>query len=146
MRYDSLAFLQKQINIDNPFAELANQEYEAFIFTSDGRTYQSRKAKKTPLKKGYFLAFWQKNSTNTNEPFDANNSADYLIVSVLDEGKIGYFEFTKAALIKHNILTNNNIVGKMAFRVYPTWEYDLNKTALKTQSWQSHYFTDLSNN
>lgn len=60
MKYDSLEFLQKQIDIDSPVAELANQEYEAFIFTSDGRTYQSRKAKKTPLKKGYFLAFWQK--------------------------------------------------------------------------------------
>lgn len=109
MKYDSLAFLQKQIDIDSPVAELANQEYEAFIFTSDGRTYQSRKAKKTPLKKGYF-------------------------------------QFPKSVLIKHHILTNNDIVGKMAFRVYPTWEYDLNKTALKTQSWQSHYFTDLSDN
>lgn len=38
-----------------------------------------------------------KNSTNTNEPFDAINSADYLIVSVLDEGKIGYFAFPKAS-------------------------------------------------
>lgn len=60
MKYDSLEFLQKQIDIDSPVAELANQEYEAFIFTSDGRTYQSRKAKKTPLKKGYFLAFGKK--------------------------------------------------------------------------------------
>lgn len=46
MNYDSLAFLRKQINIDIPVAELTNQEYEAFIFTSYGRTYQSRKAKK----------------------------------------------------------------------------------------------------
>lgn len=146
MNYDSLAFLRKQININIAVAELTNQEYEDFIFTSYGRTYQSRKAKKTSLKKGYFLAFWQKNSTNTNETFDANNAADYLIVYVLDDEKTGYFQFPKAVLIKHHILTNNDIVGKMAFRVYPTWECDLNKTALKTQSWQSHYFTDLSDN
>lgn len=32
----------------------------------------------------------------------------------------------------------------MAFRVYPSWEKDLNKTAKLTQKWQLDYFVDLS--
>ncbi|MDU1373352.1 MAG: MepB family protein, partial [Staphylococcus epidermidis] len=34
--------------------------------------------------------------------------------------------------------------GKMAFRVYPTWEKDLNRVAHKTQEWQKQYFIDMS--
>ncbi len=32
----------------------------------------------------------------------------------------------------------------MAFRVYPTWEKDLNRVAQKTQAWQKQYFIDMS--
>lgn len=32
----------------------------------------------------------------------------------------------------------------MAFRVYPSWENNLNQTATKTQEWQVQYFIDLS--
>lgn len=33
----------------------------------------------------------------------------------------------------------------MAFRVYPSWENNLNKTAQLSQKWQLDYFVDLSN-
>ena len=32
----------------------------------------------------------------------------------------------------------------MAIRVYPSWEKNLNKTALNTQKWQIPYFLDFT--
>ncbi len=43
------------------------------------------------------------------------------------------------------IISSENKKGKMAFRVYPSWENDLNKTAQLSQKWQLEYFVDLSN-
>ena len=34
----------------------------------------------------------------------------------------------------------------MAMRIYPSWEYNLNQTAFKTQKWQLNYFIDLTGN
>lgn len=48
--------------------------------------------------------------------------------------------------MKKEILSSENKKGKMAIRVYPPWEKNLNNTALKTQKWQEEYFIDLRNN
>lgn len=142
--YLSLALISSQFEITDMQLVAFNQEYEAVDFESYGVTYKSRRAKKTPRKVGYFVAVWQKDAQQQNEPFTAENAADYLIVAIIDGKQRGYFTFPKAILIKQHILTAHNIIGKMAFRVYPTWVTDLNKTATNTQKWQTPYFTDLS--
>ncbi|KRL02193.1 MepB family protein [Liquorilactobacillus capillatus] len=144
INYDSITLLSSQFKIDNIEREPFNQDYEAVNFKSYELTYKSRRAKKTPLKSGYFLAVWQKDKQNKNEPFTINEVIDYLVVSIIDGSHIGYFTFPKLSLVRHRILTQDNVVGKMAFRVYPTWERSLNKTATSTQKWQTAYFTDLS--
>lgn len=56
----------------------------------------------------------------------------------------GLFLFPKSVLLKHKILSGFQSKGKMGIRVYPIWENNLNKTAIKTQKWQLEYFLDLS--
>ncbi|WP_338087777.1 MepB family protein [Leuconostoc rapi] len=42
----------------------------------------------------------------------------------------------------HQAQNSGKIKGKIAFRVYPSWENDLNNTAVKIQFWQMPYIVD----
>ncbi|MCU5746995.1 MepB family protein [Staphylococcus sp. SQ8-PEA] len=122
-----------------------NFDYEGFTFELDKLTFKSRLAKKTPKKKGYFVAFWQKNESNENIPFDYDTIEDKLIINIIDNEKIGQFIFPKNILKEKGVITSNKSKGKMAMRVYPSWVSNLNTTAKGTQRWQTKYFVDLSN-
>ncbi|MFC6463407.1 MepB family protein [Marinilactibacillus sp. GCM10026970] len=124
--------------------ETQNIEYEGTCFNLNQRTYRSRLAKLTSKKAGYFVVFWEKDADNKNQPYSFHGNPDKVIVSILDNGKIGQFIFPKAVLYKQGILRSETSKGKMAIRVYPTWEKELNPSATKTQKWQSTYFIDLS--
>lgn len=124
--------------------ESQNMNYEGFLCTIDQHTFRSRLAKKTPTKKGYFVVFWEKDVNNQNQVFNAESSPEFLIVNVVDKKHKGVFLFSKDALIKYNILRTSVSQGKMAMRVYPGWEQALNRTAEKTQKWQTTYFIDVS--
>lgn len=128
------------IKIDN-----LNSDYEAFTFELDKLTFKSRLAKKTPKKKGYFVAFWRKNECNVNIPFDYDTTEDILIINIIDNEKIGQFIFPKNILKEKGVIKSNKAKGKMAMRVYPSWVSNLNPTAKSTQKWQTKYFVDLSN-
>lgn len=69
---------------------------------------------------------------------------DYLVINIVDKDKSGYFIFTKKDLIKQGIVSVNNKKGKMDFRVYPSWENNLNLNANKTKKIQSDYFLKYS--
>mgnify|MGYP003362459855 FL=1 len=62
----------------------------------------------------------------------------------MDDNRRDYFKFPKALLIQQHILMHNHKKNKMAFRVYPSWEHDLNRTATLTQKWQTPYFINIS--
>ena len=47
-------------------------------------------------------------------------------------------------LVEKGIISSEKHKGKMAIRVYPSWEKNLNKTALNTQKWQIPYFLDFT--
>lgn len=117
---------------------------EAFTFEFNNVTFKSRLAKKTPKTKGYFVAFWRKNESNENTPFDYATSEDKLIINIIDNDKKGQFIFPKSLLKEKGIVESNHHKGKMAMRVYPSWVSNLNTTAIKTQKWQTKYFIDLS--
>lgn len=135
MEIDSLESLTK---------ERYNVEYEAFKFSVQNTTYRSRLAKQTPKKKGYFVAIWHKNKDNVNIPFHFEIMQDFLVINILDENHKGQFIFPKELLRHKGIITSNSHKGKMAFRVYPSWERNLNKSASQTQKWQKQYFIDMS--
>ncbi|GBX15538.1 MATE family multidrug efflux pump protein [Staphylococcus aureus] len=120
--------------------EKYNQDYEALTFSFKEETYQSRLAKKTPTKSGYFVTCWTKDEDNYNRPYKIEEFADYLIVAVIDDELNGYFLFTRELLVEKGILASSKYQGKMAFRVYPKWCNQLNKTAGQTQKWQCKYF------
>lgn len=88
------------------------------------------------------MAFWEKNSSQKNEPFKEENSPELLAICVVDEDNRGVFVIPKKGLVKNNILATTNNKGKMAARFYPSWSDILNKTAKKTQDWQLKYFYD----
>lgn len=46
MNYNSFDLITTQIKINNSIIESFNKEYKTFTFTSEGMTYESRKAKK----------------------------------------------------------------------------------------------------
>lgn len=120
--------------------EKYNQDYEALTFSFKEETYQSRLAKKTPTKAGYFVTCWTKDENNCNQPYSKGAFADYLMIIVIDEELSGYFLFPRELLVEKGILTTFEHKGKMAFRVYPKWCNQLNKTAGQTQKWQCKYF------
>ncbi|NGL75412.1 multidrug transporter [Staphylococcus aureus] len=120
--------------------EKYNQDYEALTFSFKEETYQSRLAKKTPTKSGYFVTCWTKDEDNYNRPYKIEEFADYLIVAVIDDELNAYFLFPRELLVEKGILASSKYQGKMAFRVYPKWCNQLNKTAGQTQKWQCKYF------
>ncbi len=78
------------------------------------------------------------------EAFNFKESKDKLIINILDGSKKGQFIFPKELLFKKGIISSEKHKGKMAIRVYPSWERDLNKTAVSTQKWQIPYFLDFT--
>lgn len=85
-----------------------------------------------------------KNELGKNIPFNWEDSKDNLVINVIDGAYKGQFIFPKQILLEHGVITSAKYKGKMAMRVYPNWESNLNKNALKTQKWQTPYFLDLS--
>ncbi|MHB9801786.1 MepB family protein [Staphylococcus aureus] len=77
---------------------------------------------------------------HSNQPYSKEAFADYLLIIVIDEELSGYFLFPRELLVEKGILTTFEHKGKMAFRVYPKWCNQLNKTAGQTQKWQCKYF------
>ena len=138
-------WIKSDDSIQNLLVEEQNQAYEGLTFELNDETYRSRLAKKTPNKKGYFVVFWEKNRQNNNQPYAFESAPNQLIVLILDEEKQGVFLFPKKVLLEQGILRDETTKGKMAIRVYPTWENELNLSAQRTQKWQEAYFTDYTN-
>lgn len=130
--------------MDDLIQEEQNSEYEGVRFNLLKQTYRSRLAKSTPKKQGYFVVFWEKDNMDKNQPFTYLSSPDRVIVTVMDNEKIGQFIFPKTVLHKQGILSSEISKGKMAIRVYPSWISNLNPSAAKIQKWQVEYFVDLS--
>ncbi|WP_375178808.1 MepB family protein [Enterococcus rotai] len=147
---ESLNYLLKIVDqisdlpLENLEVEEQNKDYQGLTFSIGQQTFRSRKAKITPKKLGYFVAFWEKDAANKNQPYESISAPEKLIITIFDQEKVGQFIFPKAILAEQHILTTGSIKGKMALRLYPDWVMGLNKTASKTQQWQSPYFIDLT--
>jgi hypothetical protein len=122
------------------------EEYSGFNFQIDKLNLKFRKAKITPKKVGQFVTLWRRNSDKQTEPFNETDNFDFYIISTEQAEKFGFFIFPKSILIDRQILTTNQKEGKRGFRVYPNWIKTENKQAQKTQTWQTNYFINLTNN
>lgn len=147
--YKSLFYITSLLNDlglspSSPTKDTYNSEYEGFCFQVKGLSFRSRRAKKTPKKQGYFVAFWEKDANNKNTPYNFETFPDRLVISILDGDLSGQFVIPKNILREKQILKHNGAKGKMALRFYPSWETSLNKTAQAAQKWQCDYFIDTT--
>lgn len=135
----------EQLTIESIQEESQNAEYGAGIFRLSSKTIRFRVAKITPTKIGQFVAFWEKDSNNKNRPFLSEKAPELLVVTTFkNKNEFGQFVFPKDILVEKNILRSASTTGKMAIRVYPSWDTPTSKQALSTQKWQLPYFVDMS--
>lgn len=143
---NKIIYEPNQLIVKSIQEEKQNSNYCAGTFQLASRTVRFRVAKKTPTKVGQFVAFWEKDENNKNQPFTYEEAPDLLVITTfISDSTFGQFIFPKDILFKHNILKSSSTKGKMAIRVYPSWDCPTSKQAVKTQEWQLPYFIDMSN-
>lgn len=126
--------------------ETQNSGYGAGIFQLNSKSVRFRVAKKTPTKIGQFVAFWEKDADYKNQAFSYEKATDLLVINTFTcKNNFGQFVFPKEVLVKQNILKTATTKGKMAIRVYPSWENPTSKQAIETQKWQLKYFVEVNN-
>ena len=142
---DEMLYKPNQLTVASIKEEKQNSEYAAGKFELRNeltiKTVRFRVAKQTPNKVGQFVTFWEKGPKDINQPFQYDESPDLLVVTTFkDEHTLGQFVFPKEVLLKNNILQSQATKGKMAMRVYPSWDQPTSNAAIKTQKWQLDYF------
>lgn len=149
--YTTLAYVNKivyeanQLPIKAIEQEKQNFKYSAGTFTICPTTIRFRVANTTPTKVGQFVAFWEKDENNNNQPYCYEDAPDLLVINTFEQdNKFGQFIFPKEILLQQNILSSSSTKGRMAMRVYPSWDHPTSHQAKETQKWQSTYFIDMS--
>jgi|SRR5690625_2736468 len=149
--YTALNYVKKMIYDPNDLTvksvqeEKQNSKYGAGTFRLPSGTVRFRVANITPTKIGQFVAFWEKDENNKNQPFTYEEAPNLLVITTFrGDSEFGQFIFPKEILFKQNILRSSSTKGKMAIRVYPSWDSPSSKQAMKTQKWQLPYFVDMS--
>lgn len=128
--------------ITNFKIDTESKEYKGCSYIQDNFVIIERTAKITPKKIGQFVTCWKRNINGITEPYKETDSIDFLIIKVNHSENSGEFKFSKAALIKHGILSTEKKEGKRGFRVYPIWDTPTSNQAIKTQQWQLKHFTN----
>lgn len=150
--YTALHYVNKMIYEPNGLTvklvqeEKQNAKYGAGTFQLSSRTVRFRVASITPTKAGQFVAFWEKDINNKNQPYLYEEAPDLLVITTFkNENEFGQFIFPKEVLLQRDILRSTTTNGKMALRVYPGWDSPSSKQAMTTQKWQLPYFVDMCN-
>ncbi|MGM1047258.1 MAG: MepB family protein [Bacillota bacterium] len=149
--YRALAYVNKIVYEPNHLIlksiqeENQNSDYGAGTFHLNSKSVRFRVAKITPNKLGQFVAFWEKDENNKNQPFTYEKAPDLLVINTsMSNNQFGQFIFPKEILAKQNIFKTSTTRGKMAIRIYPSWDNPTSKQAISTKKWQSPYFVDMS--
>ena len=138
-----LFFKKCEFEVLNIEIEKESSDYCALRFEIDSQKILFRQAKITPTKIGQFVTLWKRNiEKNVIEPFEVSDKIDLFVINVKTEIRFGQFVFPKSILIEKGIVTDKK-EGKLAIRVYPSWDVAENKQAIKTQKWQLDYFLEI---
>ncbi|MCP1995882.1 MepB family protein [Flavobacterium sp. HSC-61S13] len=127
-----------------PLLDEESSEYAACSFNINKHEIIFRSAKITPTKIGQFVTLWKRSKSGPIEPFQIDDTFDFLVVCVQHDKRFGQFIFPKSILHQKGILSDSKRDGKRAFRLYPAWDQPTSKQALKTQEWQLNYFYEIS--
>ena len=114
-------------NCSQPIKEEQNSEYGAYIFKLNDISIRFRVAKITPTKIGQFVTLWERIGEGAIQPYDASDSVDLFVINTCKGNNFGQFVFPKSILCERDILSNEEIGGKRAIRVYPPWDKPTSK-------------------
>lgn len=128
----------------NFIQEAESQEYGACTFEINNRFVIFRAAKITPTKIGQFVTLWKRCKTGIIVPYDMADRVDLFVISVRNVEKLGQFVFPKAVLHEKGFVSKEGKNGKLAMRVYPSWDAPDNRQAQKTQEWQLCHFFEIN--
>ncbi|MFS0614993.1 MepB family protein [Lederbergia ruris] len=149
--FTALTYVNKMVYESNHLTaksvqeEKQNSKYGAGTFQLSSKTVRFRVANITPTKVGQFVALWEKDENDKNQPYSYDEAPDLLVITTFkNKHEFGQFIFPKEILLKQNILRSSSTKGKMAIRVYPSWDRPTSKQAMKTKKWQLPYFVDMS--
>ncbi|WP_129111143.1 MepB family protein [Bacillus toyonensis] len=141
---NNIVYKPNNLMITNLKEERQNSEYAGTLFHLNNKTIRFRVSKITPNKIGQFVSFWEKNENMQNQAFSYDSASDLLVITCINDNKLGQFIFPKEILLEEKILKTQSQKGKMAMRVYPIWDNPVSNQAKKSQMWQLQYFIDLS--
>ncbi|PEA23290.1 mep operon protein MepB [Bacillus cereus] len=143
-KLNNLVYIPNKLIITNLKEEKQNAEYAGCLFRLNHKSNRFRISKITPNKIGQFVSFWEKDDNMQNQAFSYDAAPDLLVITCIDDNKLGQFIFPKETLLKEKILKTQSQKGKMAMRIYPIWDIPVSNQAKKSQMWQLQYFVDLS--
>lgn len=123
--------------------EAESEEYGAYTFELNNKRIKFRVAKITPTKVGQFVTLWKRKGDGPILPYDMADPIDLFVITVRHQQRFGQFVFPKTVLYEKGIVSQNNLGGKRAMRVYPAWDIANNRQAIKTQAWQLAYFFEV---
>ncbi len=138
-----LVYKKSNLKFTGAEPEAESEEYGAHTFGLENFTIKFRVAKITPKKIGQFVTCWKRTTLGPIQPFDIEDSFDFLVVSVRSGENFGQFVFPKAVLSQKGIIAKLGKGGKRAMRVYPPWDQTTSQQAQKTQKWQCAYFLEI---
>ena len=138
------AYKPSGLVLENLKLEDESEDYGAAEFTLNNQSVKFRVGKITPTKIGQFVTFWKRIGKGPIQPYDLNDSFDFLVVSARAENHFGQFVFPKAVLYERGIVSSTEKEGKRAMRIYPPWDIADNSQAKRTQAWQLQYFIEFS--
>ncbi|WP_142313777.1 MepB family protein [Bacillus wiedmannii] len=141
---NNIIYKPNNLLIANVKEEKQNAEYAGYLFHLNHNSIRFRVSKITPNKIGQFVSFWEKDDNMQNQAFSYEAAPDLLVITCIDDNKLGQFIFPKEILLKEKILKTQSQKGKMAMRVYPIWDTPVSNQAKKSQMWQLQYFVDIS--
>jgi hypothetical protein len=136
--YDACA-----LHFSNLQMEEESRDYSACSFSINSSVAIGRDAKQTPKKSGQFVTIWKRIDSGPTQPFGASDAFDFFVINTRKGDHFGQFVFPKAALIKHRIISQPSVRGKLGMRVYPPWEAAESMQARKTQDWQLKFFLHI---
>lgn len=123
--------------------EPESKKYGALEFTLNRHRIKFRVGKITPTKIGQFVTLWKRVGAGPIQPYNFDDPIDFFVISVRDRRRFGQFVFPIKKLIEKGVVSSKEKKGKLAIRVYPTWDIPSSKQALKTQAWQCEYFYEI---
>ncbi|PID05517.1 MULTISPECIES: MepB family protein [unclassified Sporosarcina] len=143
---NQIMYKPNNLLVDSVHEEKQNAKYGAGTFQISSRTVRFRVANITPSKVGQFVAFWEKDENNKNQPYSYEEAPDLFVITTFKSAhEFGQFIFPKEVMFEQNMLRSSSTKGKMAIRVYPSWDSPTSKQAMNTQQWQLPYFIDMRN-